>query len=87
MTEPLNRSKPLLSMTAPVAGLSTAGVLTAAAHLKLATFALGAWTFPLAIVIPGVIGGRHIMHCHLFFKCLSQMSSHIRIRFKTDHFF
>ncbi|MCA9273015.1 MAG: hypothetical protein KDA31_08225 [Phycisphaerales bacterium] len=61
MTEPLNRSKPLLSMTAPVAGLSTAGVLTAAAHLKLATFALGAWTFPLAIVIPGVIGGRQLM--------------------------
>ena len=48
-------------MTAPVAGLSTMGILTAAAHLKFATFALGAWTFPLAIVIPGVIGGRQLM--------------------------
>lgn len=48
-------------MTAPVAGLSTVGILTAAAHLKFATFALGAWTFPLAIVIPGVICGRQLL--------------------------
>lgn len=61
MTEHRALSRPLLTMTAPVAGLSTAGILTAAAHLKLATFALGAWTFPLAIVIPGVIGGRQLL--------------------------
>lgn len=60
MTETARKARSLLTMTAPIAGLSTAGMLTAAAHLKLATFALGAWTFPLAIVIPGVIAGRHI---------------------------
>lgn len=64
MTEPRALSRLLLTMTAPIAGLSTAGILTAAAHLKLATFALGAWTFPLAIVAPGVIAGRMLTNNH-----------------------
>ncbi len=48
-------------MIAPVAALSLLGVLAATAHLHLATFALGAWTFPLAFVLPVVIGGRQLL--------------------------
>ena len=51
----------LLGMTAPVAALTLLGILTAAAHLQLATFALGAWTFPLAISVPAVTAGRMLL--------------------------
>ena len=49
-------------MTAPALVLTLAGLLTAWAHLNLATFALGAWTFPLAIIAPAVVAGRMLMN-------------------------
>ena len=54
----------LVRMTAPVALLTLLGLITAAAHLQLATFALGAWTFPLAVAAPAVIAGRMLMASH-----------------------
>ena len=58
-------------MTAPVAAITLLGLVTAAAHLQLATFALGAWTFPLAIVVPLVIAGRMLLASHSVSKSVA----------------
>ncbi len=49
-------------MTAPALVLTLAGLVTAWAHMGFATFALGAWTFPLAIAAPAVVAGRMLMN-------------------------
>jgi hypothetical protein len=64
MTNRQRTARNLLGMTAPVALLTLLGLITAAAHLQLATFALGAWTFPLAVAAPAVIAGRMLMANH-----------------------
>lgn len=64
MTSRQRTTRNLLGMTAPVLALTLLGLITAAAHLQLATFALGAWTFPLAVAAPAVIAGRMLMASH-----------------------
>lgn len=83
MTDPSPTARPMLSMTAPVAALSLMGMLTAAVHLQLATFALGSWTFPLAFILPGVIGGRQLMASQPVLRtllyCLGALAANLMI--------
>ena len=51
-------------MVVPVAGLTLLGTLAALVHLQLVTFALGSGTFPLAFVVPGVVGSKMLLRHH-----------------------
>lgn len=54
-------TRSLCATTAPLIALTLAGLITAWAHLSAATYALGAWTFPLAIALPAIAAGRMLL--------------------------